>query len=57
MVFKLRLELVKIDSCIRGCMLFHENEFDINDGVLEECKLFQSTRYSVQCNAIDHKQK
>lgn len=38
MVSKLGLEVKKINCCIRGYMLFYDNEFGTNDGGLEECK-------------------
>ncbi|CAK8577710.1 unnamed protein product [Lathyrus sativus] len=54
---KLGLEVRKIDCCINRCMLFYENEFGINDEVLEECKFCKSPRYQVRSKAIDRKQK
>ncbi|CAL5186153.1 unnamed protein product [Lathyrus oleraceus] len=46
-VSKLDLEVRKIDCGISGCMLFYDNEFDTNDGVLEECKFYKNPRYKV----------
>ncbi|CAK8534319.1 unnamed protein product [Lathyrus sativus] len=57
LVSKLDLEVRKIECCISGCMLFYENEFDTNDGALEECKFCKSPRYKVRSKAIDRKQK
>ncbi|XP_058726512.1 pathogenesis-related protein 1-like [Vicia villosa] len=36
LVSKLGLKVRKIDCCINGCMLFYGNEFDTQDGLLEE---------------------
>ncbi|XP_058750302.1 uncharacterized protein LOC131623315 isoform X2 [Vicia villosa] len=57
LVMKLGLEVTKIDCCIRGCMLFYDNEFGTNDGALEECKFCNSPRYVVRTKTIDHKKK
>ena len=57
LVMKLGLEVRKIDCCIRGCMLFYNNEFGTNDGALEECKFCNSPRYVVRTKAIDRNKK
>ncbi|XP_058742465.1 uncharacterized protein LOC131614952 [Vicia villosa] len=57
LVMKLGLEITKIDCCIRGCMLFYDNEFGTNDGALEECKFCKSPRYVVRTKAIDRDKK
>ncbi|XP_058739830.1 uncharacterized protein LOC131612031 [Vicia villosa] len=55
-VSKLGLEVKKIDCCIRGCMLFYDNEFGTNDGELEECKFCESPRYLVSSKGVDQRQ-
>ncbi|CAK8575475.1 unnamed protein product [Lathyrus sativus] len=57
LVSKLDLEVRKIVCCIKGCMLFYDNEFGINDEALEECKFRKSPRYQVRSKAINRKQK
>lgn len=57
LVSKLDQEVRKINCCIRGFMLFHENEFGTNNEALEECKFCNNPRYLVCSKAINHKQK
>ncbi|CAK8543689.1 unnamed protein product [Lathyrus sativus] len=57
LVSKLGLEVRKIDCFINRCMLFYDNEFGINDEVLEEFKFYKSPRYQVRSKAISRKQK
>ncbi|XP_058776694.1 uncharacterized protein LOC131651025 [Vicia villosa] len=56
LVSKLGLEVKKIDCCIRGCMLFYDNEFGTNDGELEECKFCESPRYLVSSKGVNQRQ-
>jgi hypothetical protein len=57
LVSKLGLQVKKIDCCVKGCMLFYDNEFGTNDGALEECKFCNSPRYQVRNNEVHRMQK
>jgi len=39
------LKATRIDCCIKGCMLFYDNEYGKNDGHLLQCKFCHKTRY------------
>ncbi|XP_058767341.1 uncharacterized protein LOC131641034 [Vicia villosa] len=56
LVSKLGLRVRKIDCCINGCMLFYDNEFGTQDGLLEECKFCMSPRYKVPSRAVNTNQ-
>jgi len=45
LVSKLGLGVKRIDCCVKGCMLFYDNEFGVKDGHLVECKFCQESRY------------
>ena len=45
LVSKLGLESKRIDCCVRGCMLYYDNEFGKNDSALVECKFCGEPRY------------
>jgi len=46
LVLKLTLHAKRIDCCVDCCMLFYDNEYHKNDGVLLKCKSFHKPRYS-----------
>jgi len=45
LVSKLGLEAKRIDYCVKGCMLFYDNEYGKNDGGLFQCKYCNKLRY------------
>jgi len=45
LVSKLGLEAKRIDCCVKGCMLFYDNEYGKNDGGLLQCKFCNKPRY------------
>ena len=48
LVSKLGLEVKRIDCCVKGCMLFYDNEYGKNDGGLLQCKFCHKPRYYPQ---------
>jgi len=54
---KLRLQVKKIDCCVKGCTLFYNNEFGKNDGALVECKFFNAARYQLYDDVGPQKHK
>ena len=47
LVSRLRLGVKRIDCCVKGCMLYYDNEFGTDDGALTECKFCKEPRYRV----------
>lgn len=45
LVSKLGLSAKRIDCCVKGCMLFYDNEFGKTDGALTECSVCGEPRY------------
>lgn len=52
LVSKLGLGVKRIDCCVKGCMLFYDNEFGVKDGHLVECKFCQDPRYKGSKHSI-----
>jgi len=42
---KLGFEAKRINWCMKGCMLFYDNEYGRNDGALLQCKFYSKLRY------------
>ncbi|XP_073219614.1 uncharacterized protein [Cicer arietinum] len=51
LVSKLGLGVKMIDFYVKGCMLYYDNEFGINDTNLVECMFFQQPRYRQRNNS------
>lgn len=51
LVSKLGLGVKRIDCCVKGCMLYYDNEFGMNDANLVECKFCQQPRYHQRNNS------
>jgi len=45
LVSKLGLEVKRIDCCVKGCMLFYDNEYGKNDEGLIQRKFCHKPRY------------
>ncbi|XP_068503878.1 uncharacterized protein [Phaseolus vulgaris] len=45
LVSMLGLKAKRIDCCVKGCMLFYDNEYGKNDGRLLQCKFCHHARY------------
>jgi len=45
LVSMLGLKATRIDCCIKGCMLFYDNEYEKNNGHLLQCKFCHKARY------------